>query len=102
METGGHISIIAMTAHAMQGDRERFMEAGMDDYVSKPIQPKELTAAIERVLQRKDFSMQKKEKIFPLSAGRESHTRNHPRRFRISPVTEILFWARWSLKKNWR
>jgi two-component system sensor histidine kinase/response regulator len=44
--------IIAMTAHVMQGDRERCLEAGMDDYVSKPIQPSDLFAAIERVSKR--------------------------------------------------
>ena len=45
--TGGHIPIVAMTAHAMKGDRDRFLAAGMDGYVAKPVRPHELYAAVE-------------------------------------------------------
>ncbi len=48
--TGRHIAIVALTAHAMQGDRERFLAAGMDDYLSKPIHAQELDKVIERFL----------------------------------------------------
>ena len=48
--SGNHIPIVAMTAHAMAGDRQRFLESGMDGYVSKPIHSRELFEAIETAL----------------------------------------------------
>ncbi len=45
--SGRHLTIIAMTAHAMQGDRERCLAAGMDGYLAKPIKPQELYDVLE-------------------------------------------------------
>ena len=64
--TGGHIPIVAMTANAMAGDRERCIEAGMDAYVAKPLKSKELFQVI-------------RESVESLS-GMNSDSRNEPQR----------------------
>jgi CheY-like chemotaxis protein len=45
---GGHLPIIAMTAHAMKGDEERCLASGMDRYITKPIRPHQLEDAVEK------------------------------------------------------
>jgi PAS domain S-box-containing protein len=52
--TGSHVPIVGVTAHALKGDRERCLEAGMDDYLSKPISPKALLEKVERWLENGD------------------------------------------------
>ncbi len=52
-ETGKHIPIIAMTAHAMKGDDEKCFASGMDDYLAKPIRTAELIAILDRIASRK-------------------------------------------------
>ena len=48
-ETGAHLTVVAMTAHAMTGDRERCLSSGMDDYISKPIHAEQLLNLVRRL-----------------------------------------------------
>jgi CheY-like chemotaxis protein len=53
-DSAAKIPIVALTAHSMSGDRERFLEFGMDDYSSKPFNAEELIETIERVVQNRN------------------------------------------------
>jgi two-component system sensor histidine kinase/response regulator len=53
-QTGGHIHIIGLTANAMTGDREKCLNAGMDDYISKPVHMKDLMDAIQKTNDKKE------------------------------------------------
>jgi signal transduction histidine kinase/CheY-like chemotaxis protein len=50
-----HIPMIALTAHAMDGDREKFLSAGMDDYIAKPVNLETLKEAIRRVMNKRSI-----------------------------------------------
>ncbi|MGI9471427.1 MAG: response regulator [Rubripirellula sp.] len=54
-EVGAHIPIIAMTAHALKGDRELCLESGMDGYISKPVRQKDLLKALQPLFARPDL-----------------------------------------------
>jgi two-component system sensor histidine kinase/response regulator len=56
-QAGGHTHIIALTANVMSGDREKCLNAGMDDYISKPVHMKDLMDAIQKVYDKKKIDL---------------------------------------------
>jgi CheY-like chemotaxis protein len=67
-QTGEHIPIIAMTAHALAGDRERCLEAGMDAYIAKPIHAREVFEAIATLLGESARSTEAAPSVLPAAA----------------------------------
>ena len=54
-ENGTHTPIIGVTAHAIKGDKEKCLEAGMDDYLSKPVSPDKLTTKLFRWMGKEEM-----------------------------------------------
>lgn len=64
-QTGAHLPVIAMTAHALKGDRERCLAAGMDNYVAKPIHAEQLLETIDAIFASRRHALTSTAAMFP-------------------------------------
>jgi PAS domain S-box-containing protein len=87
--TGIHLPIVAMTAHAMKGDRERCLEAGMDDYMMKPIRAEQLFQALERI-GAGSISMTESETPISTDASNGDHVDWNQSRQAVNQDVELL------------
>jgi CheY-like chemotaxis protein len=89
--SGGHTPIIGVTAHALKGDREKCIEAGMDDYLSKPISPDRLSAKIGNWLSENGIARKgtREHRLTNIAAGMASY---RLRRTMQAPPAPRSFW----------
>ena len=67
--SGAHVPVVAMTAHAMEGDRERCLEAGMDAYLAKPLEPEQMISLVESLAKPKPKARRRTPKAEPVPAA---------------------------------